>query len=234
MIPLRDVIPSRTRPVVTLTLIALNTAVFASELLLGERVSDLIFGFGLIAGDFMWAAVFTSMFLHGSLLHLAGNMVFLWIFGDNVEDRMGHGRFVAFYLLCGITAAMVHATLQADSFVPAIGTSGAIAGVMGAYFVLYPHSKIVTLMPIFVLHIVEVPAVAFLGVWLVIQLVSGLGALTEVAIDPGGGFSFWAQIATFAIGGAAILLFRRRERLRVEWWNDLGDVEEWKSGNVEK
>src|SRR5688572_25659943 len=145
MIPLRDVIPSRTTPYTTITLIVLNAIAFLYQLSLGEQVNDLILYFGLIPAAFSWVAVFSSMFLHGGFLHAGGNMLYLWIFGDNVEDRMGHGRFLVFYLLCGIAAALAQTVVNPDSVVPMVGASGAIAGVMGAYFVLYPHSRIVTL-----------------------------------------------------------------------------------------
>src|SRR5690242_12353389 len=135
MIPLRDVIPSRTTPYTTITLIVLNSLIFLFQLSLGDQVNDFIFTYGLIPAEFSWVNVFTSMFLHGSLLHVGGNMLYLWIFGDNVEDRMGHGRFVAFYLLCGIAAALAQSIINPDSAVPMVGASGAIAGVMGAYFV---------------------------------------------------------------------------------------------------
>src|SRR4030095_16431644 len=118
------------------------------------------------------------MFLHGGFLHVAGNMLYLWIFGDNVEDRMGHGRFLAFYLLCGAAAAVGQTFTVPDSMVPMVGASGAVAGVMGAYFILYPHSRIVTLLPLFIVFpIVEVPAIFFLGIWFVMQLLSGVGSV---------------------------------------------------------
>ena len=136
MIPLRDVIPSRTTPYVTVTLIVLNGLIFAYQFLLGSGVQEFIYVFGLVPAEFSWPTVFTSMFLHGGLMHAGGNMLYLWIFGDNVEDRMGHGRFVAFYLLCGVAAALAQTWVSPDSVVPMVGASGAIAGVMGAYFVL--------------------------------------------------------------------------------------------------
>src|SRR5829696_1342626 len=166
MIPLRDVIPSRTTPYITIALIAVNAIVFLYQFLLGDAVEALIIYWGLVPAAFSWVTVFTSMFLHGGFLHFGGNMLYLWIFGDNVEDRMGHGRFLVFYLLCGVAAALAQAALNPDSVVPMVGASGAIAGVMGAYFVLYPHSRIVTLVPLFVfIQIIEIPAVFFLGIW---------------------------------------------------------------------
>ena len=222
MIPLRDVIPSRTTPYVTFTLIALNALVFFYQLLIGDAVEEFILYFALIPAAFSWVAVLTSMFLHGSLLHFGGNMLYLWIFGDNVEDRMGHGRFLVFYLLCGTAAALAQTIASPNSVVPMLGASGAIAGVMGAYFVLYPRSRIVTLLPLFIFFpIVEVPAIFFLGFWFVMQLLSGVGSLaTATAGEPGGGIAFWAHAAGFAAGISGVWVFRRPERQRVEWWND--------------
>ena len=118
----------------------------------------------------MRSAVFTSMFLHGGWLHFLGNMLFLWIFGDNVEDRLGHARFVVFYLLCGAAAAVAHVYMNPTSTIPTIGASGAIAGVLGAYFVLYPHSRVLALVPLFIIwEIIEVPALIFLGIWFLMQ-----------------------------------------------------------------
>jgi membrane associated rhomboid family serine protease len=222
MIPLRDVIPSRTTPYVTIALIALNAVVFVYQFLLGDAVEALIIYWGLVPAAFSWVAVFTSMFLHGGLLHFGGNMLYLWIFGDNVEDRMGHGRFLVFYLLCGTAAALAQTASSPDSLVPMVGASGAIAGVMGAYFVLYPHSRIVTLVPIFFfIQIIEVPAIFFLGIWFVMQLLSGVGSIANAAGEPAGGIAFWAHAAGFLAGLSGVLVFRRRERQRVEWWNEL-------------
>src|SRR5678816_4505271 len=223
MIPLRDVIPSRTTPVVTICLIALNIIVFVYELSLGRAVDAFTLYYGLIPAAFSWMNVFTSMFLHGGFLHVAGNMLYLWIFGDNVEDRMGHGRFFSFFLLCGAAAAIGQTLTVPDSMVPRVGASGAIAGVMGAYFILYPHSRIVTLIPLFIVFpIVEVPAIFFLGIWFVMQLLSGVGSIAAAtAGEPSGGVAFWAHVAGFAAGVIGVFAFRRPQRQRVEWWNDL-------------
>jgi len=225
VIPLRDVIPSRTTPYVTVTLMALNTLVFAYQFLLGpEDGQAFIQVFGLVPADFSWATVFSSMFLHGGLMHAGGNMLYLWIFGDNVEDRMGHGRFIIFYLLCGMAAAMAQVWTVPNSPIPMVGASGAIAGVMGAYFVLYPKSRIVTLLPlIIVFQVVEIPAIFFLGIWFLMQFVSGLGSLAVSAGTEGemaGGIAFWAHVAGFAAGLLGVFLFRQPERQRVEWWDN--------------
>ena len=224
VIPLRDVIPSRTTPFVTVALIVVNTLVFVRQLTLDESAMEEFFlYFGLVPAAFSWVAVVTSMFVHGGFMHFGFNMLFLWIFGDNVEDRMGHGRFLVFYLLCGGAAALAQTATDPDSIVAMVGASGAIAGVMGAYIVLYPHSRIVTLIPIlFFFHIIEVPALVFLGLWFVLQFVSGLGSMAAATGgEPAGGIAFWAHIAGFVAGASGVLVFRRPERQRVEWWNDV-------------
>jgi membrane associated rhomboid family serine protease len=223
MIPLRDVIPSRTTPFMTITLIVVNALVFLYELSLGERVEEFVLYLGLVPAAFSFVTLFTSMFLHGGFLHFAGNMLYLWIFGDNVEDRMGHGRFLVFYLLCGIAAALAQTITNPDSVVPMVGASGAIAGVMGAYFVLYPRSRILTLLPFFIFwQLIEVPAIFFLGIWFLMQFLSGVGSIvTATAGEPSGGVAFWAHVAGFVAGISAIGIFRRPERQRVEWWNDV-------------
>ena len=222
MIPLRDVIPTRTTPFVTVTLIVLNALVFVYQLALGEAVQAFVLYWGLVPAAFSWVTVLTSMFLHGGLLHFGGNMLYLWIFGDNVEDRMGHGRFLVFYLLCGTAAALAQTIMVPDSVIPMVGASGAIAGVMGAYFVLYPRSRIVTLVPIFFfIQILEVPAIFFLGIWFLIQFVSGVGSMATAAPgEPAGGIAFWAHVAGFVAGLSGVVVFRRPERQRVEWWDN--------------
>jgi membrane associated rhomboid family serine protease len=219
MIPLRDVVPSRTTPYVTIALIVLNTLVYLYEFSLGDRVQEFVLYYGLVPAAFSWVAVFTSMFVHGGILHVAGNMLYLWIFGDNVEDRMGHGRFIVFYLLCGVAAALTQTIINPDSIVPMVGASGAIAGVMGAYFVLYPKSRIVTLIPIILFfQIVEIPAIFFLGIWFLMQFVNGLGSVMTTG-EPAGGVAFWAHVAGFIAGVSGVIIFRRPERQRVEWWD---------------
>jgi membrane associated rhomboid family serine protease len=223
VIPLRDIIPSRTTPYVTVSLIALNVVVFLYELSLGRAVDVFTLYYGLVPAAFSWVNVITSMFLHGGFMHVAGNMLYLWIFGDNVEDRMGHGRFVVFYLLCGVTAALVQTIAAPESTIPMVGASGAIAGVMGAYFVLYPRSRIVTLLPLFFFfQIFEVPAILFLGIWFLMQFLSGVGSIVSVGQSGAtGGIAFWAHVAGFVAGIVGVGLFRRPERQRVEWWHDV-------------
>ncbi len=222
MIPLRDIIPSRTTPFVTISLIVVNVLAFLFELSLGDDVDAFIRTWGLVPAEFSLVTLSTSMFLHGGILHVGGNMLYLWIFGDNVEDRMGHGRFLTFYLGCGVAAALAQAYVSPDSAIPMVGASGAIAGVMGAYFVLYPHSRIVTLVPLFIfIQIVEVPAIFFLGIWFLMQFMSGIGSIADAADGARGGIAFWAHAAGFVAGLIGVVIFKRPERERVEWWNDV-------------
>ena len=220
MIPLRDVIPSRTRPGVTITLIALNVAVYLFGLFLTDDSRQaFIYTFGLVPAYFSIVSVFTAMFVHGGLLHLAGNMLFLWIFGDNVEDRVGHGRFVAFYLLCGFAAAVAQTVLNRNSLVPMVGASGAIAGVMGAYLVLYPHSRILMLFP-FPVFVFELPAVVFLVMWFLVQFLNGINQLPAFERNAlSGGVAFWAHVMGFVSGVLLVLVMRRPERSKVDWWD---------------
>ncbi len=224
MIPIRDVIPSRTTPGVTITLIALNVVVFLFQLLLSERAMDaFIFALGVVPAQLSILSIFTSMFVHGGLAHLAGNMLFLWIFGDNVEDRLGHGRFIVFYLLCGVAAALAQVALNPESLLPMVGASGAIAGVMGAYLVLYPRSRVLMLFP-FPVFLFELPAIVFLGVWFFAQFLNGVNQLPIFEQDAiSGGVAFWAHVMGFIAGVFLVVLMRRPERTRVEWWDTVGN-----------
>src|SRR3989442_11406677 len=177
MIPLRDVIPSRTTPYITVTIIAINAVAWLFELTMPpDFLREFLQVYGVVPAELHTATLITSMFLHGSWSHVLGNMWYLWIFGDNVEDRFGHGRFLVFYLLCGIAAAVGQILMNSTSTLPTIGASGAIAGVMGAYFILYPQSRVLTLIPVFWFEIIEVPAIVLLGFWFLMQLFSA-GAL---------------------------------------------------------
>ena len=218
MIPLRDVIPSRTFPFVTITIIVLNALAFVFELSLDPRaLREFLYMYGVVPADFHVPTLITSMFLHGGWSHILGNMWYLWIFGDNVEDQCGHGRFVVFYLLCGMAAAMGQVLISPTSVLPTIGASGAIAGVMGAYFVLYPQSRVLTLIPIFWFEVIEVPAIVLLGFWFLMQLVNA-GAIAATASTTGGGVAFAAHVAGFLVGAGGIFVFRRRERYQ-RWDN---------------
>jgi membrane associated rhomboid family serine protease len=220
MIPLRDVIPSRTRPVVTITLIVLNLLAWLFEISLSTDIlPQFLMVYGVVPAYFRWPTLFTSMFLHGSWLHVLGNMLYLWIFGDNVEDRLGHGRYLFFYLTCGAIAAIAQVAVAPESTVPMVGASGAIAGVMGGYFVLYPRSRVLTLVPIFFfIELIEVPAILFLGIWFVMQLFSGVGSIALTA-GTRGGVAFWAHVAGFAVGAVGVMALKRPERQNVEWWH---------------
>jgi membrane associated rhomboid family serine protease len=218
MIPLRDIIPSRTTPYVTIALVAINALAWFYEISMPERtLQSFLSTYGVVPARFEASTLFTSMFLHGSWMHVIGNMWYLWIFGDNVEDRVGHGRFVVFYLLCGIGAALAHVAAESTSLLPTIGASGAIAGVMGAYFVLYPRSRVLTLIPLIIIwEIVEIPAIFLLGFWFVMQLFSA-GAVAVTANTAGGGVAFVAHIAGFIIGAAGVVVFKKRQA-PVEWY----------------
>jgi len=202
MIPLRDVIPSRGTPFVTVTIIALNGLAWIYELTLpGDALEPFLRNWGVVPGALVPATFLSSMFLHGSWMHVIGNMWSLWIFGDNVEDRLGHNRFLVFYLLCGLGAGYGHVLAESSSIIPTIGASGAIAGVMGAYFVLYPHSRVLTLIPLIIYwEIVELPAILVLGFWFVLQLLSG--TMAAVDVGKGGGIAFMAHVAGFGLGAA--------------------------------
>jgi len=219
MFPLSDVIPSRTRPVVTISLIALNALMFLYQLQLDEVTHQrLAYELGVIPRFLSYGDIVTSMFLHGDILHFLGNMVFLWIFGDNVEDRVGHGGFILFYIGTGTAAALAQVFANPTSVVPIIGASGAIAGVMGAYFVLYPHSRILTaVFLVLFLDIVEIPAIFFLGVWFILQVLHG--SLSSTA--EGGGVAFWAHAGGFAAGLGVGVYLRARDRAAKAYWKDV-------------
>ena len=212
MIPLRDVIPSRTVPFLTVTIIVLNALAWFYELgLPREELPVFLRQYGVVPAYFAPATIVSSMFLHGSWSHVLGNMWYLWIFGDNVEDRMGHFRFLVFYLLCGIVAGLSQILIDPTSTLPTIGASGAIAGVMGAYFVLYPQSRVLTLIPLIIFwEIVELPAIFLLGFWFLMQLFSA-GAIAATANSQAGGVAFMAHVAGFVTGLIGVFLFRKRE-----------------------
>ena len=212
MIPLRDVIPSRTVPFLTISIIVVNALAWFYELgLPREELPVFLRQFGVVPAYFSPPTLITSMFLHGSWSHVLGNMWYLWIFGDNVEDRMGHFRFLIFYLLCGIIAAVGQILIDPTSTLPTIGASGAIAGVMGAYFVLYPQSHVLTLIPLIIFwEIVELPAIFLLGFWFLMQLFSA-GAIAATANSQMGGVAFMAHVAGFLTGVAGVFVFRKRE-----------------------
>jgi membrane associated rhomboid family serine protease len=215
MFPVSDVIPPRRRPVATIAFITLNTLVFLYELQLDRRhLYELAHTFGAVPADFTWPRAITGAFLHDGWIHFGGNMLYLWIFGDNVEDAMGHLPFVAFYLTSTVLSAAGHAALNPSSAAPLIGASGAVAAVMGVYFVLYPRSQVLTAVFLLLyLDVIEVPAIIFLGVWLGIQLLAGLASMGTGAAE--GGFAIGAPVAGFVVGIAAGLALRGWGKTRV-------------------
>src|SRR5260370_8411726 len=211
MIPLRDIIPSRTTPYIRVTIIVLNALAWLFELLMPPEVlNDFLTVYGVVPAYFSWPTLITSMFLHGSWSHVIGNMWYLWIFGDNVEDRVGHGRFIVFYLFCGIAAALGQVAMDPNSMLPTIGASGAIAGIMGAYFVLYPQSRVLTLIPFIWLQVVELPAVVLLGFWFLMQLFSAGTIAMTASSHRTGALPFAPPRRGFVVGLVRSLLFQQR------------------------
>ena len=226
-IPLRDENPTTTTPYVTYVLIALNAAIFLLEVTLGEDALNRVYhSFGVVPAALIADPVgrsftlLSSMFLHGGWMHLIGNMWFLYIFGDNIEDRLGKPLYVVFYLASGIAAAALQVAIQPASPIPTIGASGAIAGVLGGYALIYPQARVVTLVWIFIfVRMLHIPAVVYLGIWFLMQFLSGVGSL---GAGGGGGVAWWAHVGGFAVGGAVGLYLRsrggpgrpRRRRLR--------------------
>lgn len=209
MFPIRDTIPSRNHPVVNNTLIGINVVVFLIQLTQGEDLTRFNYIYGLVPARYTVShyssyfsfgqqifALLSFMFLHGGFFHLLGNMWSLYIFGDNVEDRLGHLRYLIFYLLCGLASGLSHLVLNLSSNIPTIGASGAIAGVMGAYFLLYPRSRILTLIPIIIIPwFVEIPAFVFLGIWFFMQMMNATASQAGAA-----GIAWWAHIGGFLFG----------------------------------
>jgi len=227
MFPLRDDNPATIRPVVTVGLIALNAVIFLYQVSLPPRDGRLfVYQFGAIPSVLLGfsalppeiaaipapLSLITSMFLHGGFMHLIGNMLYLWIFGNNIEDAMGHLRFVAYYLTCGILAAGLHSILSPESTIPTIGASGAISGVLGAYLILYPRAQVLVLFTLgFFVRLVYVPAGIVLGFWFVLQLLSG-----SLSSGQGGGVAWWAHVGGFVAGLILVGVFKKRS---VRFWN---------------
>ena len=211
MIPLRDNIPSRNYPIVNILLIWANLVVFAFEISQGPHLGAFIGHYGLVPARLMHegltlatvSSIFASMFLHASALHVIGNMWFLYLFGDNVEDRLGHGLYLVFYFLCGISAFLVHLCFNYTSPIPTIGASGAIAGVLAGYMILYPQARIACL--VFFITIVEIPALVFIGLWIAFQFLSGLSSIGHASAS--GGVAVWAHVGGFVAGLILIKAF---------------------------
>ena len=230
MLPLRDDIPSRTFPGVTVFLIIVNVIAFLNEMRLADGLEDFLLNYALVPIRYTDGSVssqfslveqaipfFTSMFLHGGWIHLIGNMWILWIFGDNVEDRLGHGRYLMLYLVGGVAAGAVHIFTNGDSPVPTIGASGAVAAVMGSYFRFYPHARVETIIPpMFLGPVFELPAVMFLGWWLILQLFNG--SLSLLGTNNVGVVAWWAHVGGFVFGMVVSLFAARHapERRRYE------------------
>ena len=224
MIPIRDQIPTRSVPFVNYLLIAANILAFIFQWLAGADQEALVWQFALIPaqvtagldlGDI--SDIFTSMFMHGGLAHIAGNMLYLWIFGDNVEDAMGHGKYLAFYLVGGLVASLTHIFTNPASQIPTVGASGAIAAVLGAYLILYPQSRVQTIIPLgYFMRITLMPAFIVLGMWFILQLFSGFLSLGGPDV---GGVAFWAHIGGFVAGVvlAKLLASRRRPEYIVRY-----------------
>jgi membrane associated rhomboid family serine protease len=226
MIPIRDDTPRFSTPYITYFIIGLNVLVFAYEALLGAAVprglTALIYQFGVVPShistalsvDFNPGAailpIFTSMFLHASVMHVAGNMLFLWIFGDNIEDYLGHFKYLLFYLASGVAASLLHILLNLNSRVPSVGASGAIAGVMGAYLILYPRARVLVWFPI--LFLFHLPAWLMLGYWFVVQFLSGTATAIATTSQTSGGVAFWAHVGGFVAGIVLIKLIPARPR----------------------
>lgn len=214
MLPLRDHNPSRSTPVINYLLIVLNILMFFWEMSLGRNFERALSAVAFIparfwSGEFLLPnimTIFVSMFLHGGLLHIGGNMLYLWIFGNNIEDVMGHVRFVIFYLTCGIVATLSHAVIEPSSTIPMVGASGAISGVLGAYLLLFPRAQVLVLIPLGLFtRTMYVPAAFALGLWFVMQVLSGGMSLGR----EGGGIAFFAHIGGFVAGMALIGVFKR-------------------------
>jgi membrane associated rhomboid family serine protease len=212
MFPIRDTQPSYSKPVITVFLIVINVLVFLYEFSLDDYSQNaFVATYGLVPDHFHFANILTSMFLHGGWMHVLGNMWFLWIFGDNVEDILGHTKYLVFYLLCGVAAAMTQVVFNPYSRVPMVGASGAIAGVMGAYMVKFPQSRIRTAVFFFFIWFTEIPAWVMLIYWFVTQLFSGVGSIGSTQASQGG-TAFFAHIGGFVAGIVLVNLMGARER----------------------
>ncbi len=225
MIPLKADVPRSTFPLVVLLLISINILLFLHEISLEKSLELFIRNYSIIPVNFFspnanifsrFSPLITSTFLHGSWVHLLGNMWFLWIFGNNIEDRMGHLCFPLFYLSCGIAGGLAHIYINPESTIPSIGASGAISGILGAYFILYPFARVLTLVPIFFIWFVKLPAFFFLGFWFLMQFFSGASSILNGEAMTGG-VAWWAHIGGFVMGIILLPFFligRKRNKPR--------------------
>lgn len=223
MIPLKDEMRSATRPIVNYCLVVANVIVYLYELSLGRGLDTFIAAFGAVPNDMFHSGspvpllkVFSSMFIHANFVHILGNMLFLWVFGDNIEDRIGHVKFFFFYLIAGMAGALLHGVSATRSEVPMIGASGAISGVLGAYILLYPRARVLALVPVgFFMRVGYFPSYFFIGLWFLLQFLSGMVSLGA----SGGGVAYLAHIGGFVVGALLALPFmRRRPRGPVDYW----------------
>jgi len=219
MLPLKDDVPSRSFPWVTIFLILLNSSAFLWEVFLGSAAQGFIENYAVVPRSILslglprFHTLLTSMFLHGGWGHIIGNMLYLWIFGDNVEDCLGRFRYLLFYLLCGIVASFAHIVTSAGSTVPTIGASGAISGVLGGYLLLYPRAGVWTFIFFgFFIRMIKVPAFLVLGFWILLQLLQGVASLPQA--DAGGGVAWFAHIGGFFAGLALVKVFQKRPPIR--------------------
>lgn len=229
VLPLKDIQERHSFPGVTILLLVINILAFFYELSLGADLEGFIQSAAFVPADYFAPgnavadarSVLVSMFLHGGWMHLLGNMLYLWIFGDNVEDRFGHVRFLIFYLFCGWIATLAHAYLNTSSSIPTVGASGAISGVLGAYLVLYPRARVVALIPMgFFTRITTLPALLVLGLWFVLQLFSGVAGL---GLRESAGVAWWAHIGGFAAGALIALALAKRGRSSGPRWGPPSD-----------
>lgn len=250
MIPLSNPeVLHRSRPYVTIGLIAINALVFLYEFTLGSlETTQFFYRWGLIPAELAggqdyamlltstgpvdiqspvpaWGTVFSSMFIHGGFMHFVGNMLFLWVFGDNVEDRLGHVKYLFFYLACGVAAVWTQVAINTGSHVPNIGASGAIAGVLGGYLLLFPYSRINTLVMFYFITIVRVPALILLGFWFALQFFSGVGSLGPSA--PTSGVAYWAHIGGFVAGALGVAIYLKATGRPV--WTSPRGIQLWRS-----
>ncbi len=224
MIPLHDDNPTELRPVVTISVIVICVLVFLWQLSLGKHAQAAVYSLGVIPSVLLghehlppslavipaWATIITSMFMHGGWMHLIGNMLYLWIFGNNIEDAMGHRRFIVFYLVCGAAAVGLHSLHDTQSTVPLIGASGAISGVLGAYLLLFPRARVLVAIPLgFIIHTTRLPAMWVLGFWFVLQIIN-----SALAPSGGGGVAWGAHVGGF-VAGMALIPFFKKSRVKL-------------------
>ncbi len=228
MIPFKDYNPASRYPIMTVLIILANLAVYLYGFTLpGAYYQQFVQSYAIIPANLgrepavvSVASMFSSMFLHGGLLHLGGNMLFLWVFGDNIEDRMGSVRFLVFYLACGLVAGLAHILFNSDSPIPTIGASGAVAGVLGAYLLSYPYARILVLIPLIIFWpVIELPALIVLGYWFILQIFSGTLVGSEM-----GGVAYWAHVGGFVAGLLMISYFARRP-VRGYYWREEEELE---------